>query len=64
MENWKNKLKVISFDVDGTLVDLEYNDLVWFKEIPQLIAHKKKIGFEESLKLVQGEYNKRDGNMI
>ena len=58
MENWRNKLKIISFDVDGTLVDLEYNDLVWFKEIPQLIAQKKKIGFEESLKLVQDEYNK------
>jgi putative hydrolase of the HAD superfamily len=56
--DFKNKLKIISFDVDGTLVDLEYNNLVWFKEIPQLVAQKKKIGFEESIKLVQDEYNK------
>ena len=54
----KNILKIISFDVDGTLVDLEYNDLIWFKEIPELIAKKKRISFEKSLKYVGEEYNK------
>jgi len=54
----KNILKIISFDVDGTLVDLEYNDLIWFKEIPELIAKKKRISFEKSLKYVSEEYNK------
>jgi len=56
--NLKNTLKIISFDVDGTLVDLEYNDLIWFKEMPELVAKKKKISFEESLKLVKEEYTK------
>ena len=56
--NLKNTLKVISFDVDGTLVDLEYNDLIWFKGIPELVAKKKKISLEKSLKYVHGEYNK------
>jgi len=56
--NCKNTLKIISFDVDGTLVDLEYNDLVWFKEIPELVAQKKKISFERSLKFVYEEYAK------
>ena len=58
LDNLKNTLKVISFDVDGTLVDLEYNDLIWFKEIPELIAKKKRISFEKSLKYVGEEYNK------
>ena len=58
MENCNNTLKIISFDVDGTLVDLEYNDLIWFKEIPELVAKKKKISFEKSLKLVHEEYTK------
>ncbi|PKP56800.1 hypothetical protein CVT91_12195 [Candidatus Atribacteria bacterium HGW-Atribacteria-1] len=58
MVNCKNTLKIISFDVDGTLVDLEYNDLVWFKEIPELVAQKKKISFERSLKFVYEEYAK------
>jgi HAD superfamily hydrolase (TIGR01549 family) len=56
--NFKNKLEIISFDVDGTLVDLEYNDLIWFKEIPELVAKKKKINFEKSLKYVHEEYSK------
>jgi len=56
--NCKDTLKIISFDVDGTLVDLEYNDLIWFKEIPELIAKKKRISFEKSLKYVHEEYNK------
>jgi len=54
----KKELKIISFDVDGTLVDLEYNDLIWFKEIPKLVAKKKNISFKASLKLVQDEYTK------
>ena len=58
MENLKNTLKIISFDVDGTLVDMEYNDLVWFKGIPELVAKKKKIHFNESVRLVKEEYSK------
>lgn len=58
MVNCKKSLKIISFDVDGTLVDLEYNDLIWFKEIPELVAKKKKIIFEKSLKYVHKEYDK------
>ena len=56
--NCKKPLKIISFDVDGTLVGLEYNDLIWFKEIPELVAKKKKISFERSLKYVYEEYAK------
>jgi putative hydrolase of the HAD superfamily len=58
MVNLQNTLKIISFDVDGTLVDLEYNELIWFKEIPELVAKKRKISFEKSLKFVCEEYSK------
>ncbi|HER23461.1 MAG TPA: HAD family hydrolase [Candidatus Atribacteria bacterium] len=54
----EHKLKIISFDVDGTLVDSGYNDLIWFKEIPELVAKKKKINFEQSVKYVTDEYTK------
>jgi len=53
----KNTLKIISFDVDGTLVDPEYNDLIWFNEIPQLLAKKNKISFEKAKKIALHEYN-------
>ncbi len=54
----RNGLRFISFDLDGTLVDLEYNDLIWFKEIPELVAQKKQISFNESRQWVKEEYNK------
>jgi putative hydrolase of the HAD superfamily len=42
--------------VDGTLVDPEYNDLIWFKEIPNLIANKRKISFEDAKKYALKEF--------
>jgi len=53
----KDTIKIISFDADGTLVDPEYNDLIWFKEIPQLIARKRNISFEDAKKTALKEYN-------
>lgn len=51
------KVKIISFDVDGTLVDPEYNDLIWFNEIPKLLAEKNKISFENAKRIALHEYN-------
>jgi putative hydrolase of the HAD superfamily len=50
--------KVISFDVDGTLVDYQYADLVWCEGVPKLYAHKNKISFEQAKKFVMSEYMK------
>lgn len=49
---------VISFDVDGTLVRPEYNELLWFKEIPERYAKQHGIGFGEAKKLVMREYER------
>ena len=57
MNKLKDTIKIISFDADGTLVDPEYNDLIWFKEIPQLIARKRNISFEDAKKIALKEYN-------
>ncbi len=50
--------KIISFDVDGTLVDTKYNDLVWMEGIPALYAQRHSISFEKAKKKVIGEYEK------
>jgi len=49
---------LISFDVDGTMVKPDYNELIWFKEIPRLYAKKHSIDFEKAKKLVIREYEK------
>lgn len=51
-------IKIVSFDVDGTLVEAEYNDLVWLEEIPRLYAEKEGINFEDAYRFVLGEYEK------
>jgi putative hydrolase of the HAD superfamily len=51
-------VKIISFDMDGTLVDSTFTDLVWLKGIPCLYAKKTGLSFEEAKAYVIGEYKK------
>jgi len=50
-------LKIVSFDLVGTLVDSYYEDYVWKEAIPQLYARKKGVSFEEAKNYVLREYN-------
>jgi HAD superfamily hydrolase (TIGR01549 family) len=50
--------KIISFDMDGTLVDPEFTDWVWLHGIPKLYAEKARISFEEAKHFVVEEYLK------
>jgi len=51
-------VKIISFDMDGTLVDPEYTDWVWLHGIPTLYAEKGGLSFEEAKHFVVEEYLK------
>jgi putative hydrolase of the HAD superfamily len=50
--------KIISFDMDGTLVDAEFTDWVWGHGIPTLYAQKVGLSFEEAKAYVMQEYLK------
>jgi putative hydrolase of the HAD superfamily len=50
--------KIISFDMDGTLVDAEFTDWVWGHGIPKLYAQKVGLSFEEARAFVTQEYLK------
>jgi 2-haloalkanoic acid dehalogenase type II len=52
-------IKVISFDLDGTLVDqTNFDTFFWFEEIPRLYSEKYNISLTHAKKKVYGEYNK------
>jgi HAD superfamily hydrolase (TIGR01493 family) len=48
--------KIISFDLDGTLVHGKYGDIVWNQGIPEEYAMKYCIPFEEAKKLIRAQY--------
>jgi len=57
--------KIISFDLDGTLVDARYGDLVWNHGIPSEYSKKYKIPFHEAKALIRGQYESvGDGDLL
>jgi len=56
-------IKVISFDLDGTLIDINFDELIWFEEIPKLYAEKYKLPIEKAKEKVFAEYHKEKGNL-
>jgi putative hydrolase of the HAD superfamily len=48
--------KIISFDLDGTLVHGKYGDMVWNHGIPEEYARKYGMPFEDAKRLVRAQY--------
>ncbi|MCX5858629.1 MAG: HAD family hydrolase [Proteobacteria bacterium] len=60
----RKKIKIISFDLDGTLVDFEFNELVWHQGIPEKYAEKHNLDFETARTRVRAEYDQvTDGGL-
>jgi HAD superfamily hydrolase (TIGR01549 family) len=51
-------IKVVSFDVEGTLVTPDFSYAVWFEAIPRRYAEKNGINLEQARKAVEEEYRK------
>ena len=52
------KKKLISFDLDGTLVDPTFNIFVWEIGVPRLYAEKHGTGLSEAISTVKAQYAK------
>lgn len=54
-----SRIKVISFDLDGTLVDdSRFGRVFWYEEIPRLYAERYSIPIEEATLIVLDSYKK------
>jgi putative hydrolase of the HAD superfamily len=51
-------IKIISFDLDGTLVKPIYADKVWLEGVPKLYAKEKKIPIEQAKQYIYKQYEK------
>jgi GMP/IMP 5'-nucleotidase len=51
-----NRIKVVSFDADGTLVTPDFSQAVWYEGIPSLYAKKNRISFQEAKAFIEKEY--------
>jgi HAD superfamily hydrolase (TIGR01493 family) len=58
VKSQKKAKRLLSFDLDGTLVDLAFTDLVWHQGIPDLYARKRGIDLAQARELVLQEYRK------
>ena len=56
-------IKVISFDLDDTLTDSNFDRLIWDVKIPRIYAEKNNISFEKSQEYVSNEYKRLSGKI-
>jgi len=52
------RIRIASFDLDGTLTDISFVDSVWLEGIPRLYAIKHSLAFEDAKSFVTREYGK------
>jgi putative hydrolase of the HAD superfamily len=50
------KIKVVSFDLEGTLVTPDFSQAVWYEGIPALYSERNQIGLEQARAMVEREY--------
>jgi HAD superfamily hydrolase (TIGR01549 family) len=59
MKLWIRKdIRIVSFDVDGTLVEGGFMDSIWLEGVPQAYAEKEGLSFEQAFDYVKNEYDK------
>jgi HAD superfamily hydrolase (TIGR01549 family) len=52
------RIKVISFDAEGTLVSPDFSQSIWREAVPSLYARKKGITLDQARRMVVEEYDK------
>lgn len=51
-------IKIISFDLDGTLIKSTFADLVWLEGLPKIYSQEKGICFKKAKEFIIKEYDK------
>jgi HAD superfamily hydrolase (TIGR01549 family) len=51
------RIEVVSFDMEGTLIDDSFSSLIWETDVPRLYAERHGLGPEEARRRVLAEYD-------
>jgi len=57
MKTANNAIKVVSFDVEGTMVTTDFSYAIWFETIPQRYAERWGLSFAEATRKIKQEYD-------
>ena len=57
MKATKNAIKVVSFDVEGTMVTTDFSYAIWFEMIPQRYAQRWGLSFAQATRKIKQEYD-------
>ena len=52
----ESPITIVSFDMEGTLVESSFSNLIWETDIPRLYADRHGLGFEAARMKVLEEY--------
>jgi len=62
MINWES-IDTVLLDMDGTLLDLHFDNYFWMEHLPRLYAEKHGISEEESSAHLHGEFSSERGTL-
>lgn len=52
-----NQVRVLSFDVEGTLATPDFSQAIWHRGVPALYANRHNLSLEKAMEVVRSEYD-------
>ncbi|NWG39937.1 MAG: GMP/IMP nucleotidase [Hydrogenophilaceae bacterium] len=62
MIDW-TRIRTVFLDMDGTLLDLHYDNHFWREHVPLRFAEKHNLSFDEARQELTGRYHHRSGSL-
>ena len=56
--------KILSFDLDGTLIDINFDRFLWYEELPRLYSEQNGVPLEKAREVFLSEYREVGLNRI
>lgn len=53
--NWQ-EIDTVLLDMDGTLLDLEFDSHFWLKQVPETLSQRRGIPLASAHKIIHDEY--------